>query len=79
MKGRDTKKLEQLKSLSLKIEEAPSKSVAITEEKGKQYVRQIIYINQGHLPSEVTPAIDFTDEPIIQYEVPVVENTFVFR
>ena len=79
MKGRDTKKLEQLKSLSLKIEEAISKSVAITEEKGKQYVRQIIYINQGHLPAKVTPAIDFTDEPIIQYEVPVVENTFVFR
>ena len=52
----------------------------ITEEKGKQYVRQIIciYINQGHLPTKVTPIIDFKDEPIIQCEVPVIENTFVF-
>ena len=80
MKGRTTKGLEQLKSLSLKIQEATSISVVITEEKGKQYVRQIIYIyiNQGHLPTKVTPIIDFKDEPIIQCEVPVIENTFVF-
>ena len=71
--------LKQLKSLSLKIGEATSKSVVITEKKGKQYVRQIIYINQGYLPTKVTPVIDFTDEPIIQCEVTVVENTFVFR
>ena len=35
MKGRGKKELEQLKSLSQKIQEA-SKSVAVTEKKGKQ-------------------------------------------
>ena len=45
----------------------------IEKKKGKQYVRQIIHINQGHLPTKVTPAIYFTDEPIIQCKVPVVE------
>ena len=40
MEGRGTKELEQLKSLSLKIqEETMSKNVVITEKKGKQYVR----------------------------------------
>ena len=43
------------------------------------YIRQIIYINQGHLAAKVTPAIDFTDEPVIQCEVPVVENTSAIR
>ena len=80
MKGRGTKELEQLKSLSLKTEKAMSKSVAIIEKKGKQYFsKQIIYINQGHLPAKVTPVIDFTDKSVNQCEVPVVENTFVFR
>ena len=48
------KELEQLRSLSLKIQEAISKSVVITEKKGKQYVRQIICINQVHLPTRFT-------------------------
>ena len=40
MEGRGTKELEQLKSLSLKIqEETMSKNVVVTEKKGKQYVR----------------------------------------
>ena len=30
-------------------------------------------------PTKVTPVFDITDEPIIQCEVPVAENTFVFR
>ena len=55
------------------------KSVAITEKKWNQYVRQIIYINQGHFPTKVTLVIDFTYEPVIQCDVPVVENTFVCR
>ena len=79
MKERGTKQLEQLKSLSLKIQQTTSKSVAITKKKGKQYVTQIIYINQGGLPTKVTLVIDFTNETIIQCEVPVVENNFVFR
>ena len=53
MKGRGTKELEQLKSLSLKILEAMPKRAAITEKKRKQYVRQIIYINQGNLPTKL--------------------------
>lgn len=30
-----------------------------------------------HLPTKVTPLIDFTDEPVIRCDVPVVESTFV--
>ena len=66
MKGRGTKELGQLKSFSLKIQEATSKSVAITEKNGKQCIRQIIYINHEHLPTKFTPVFDFTNEPIIQ-------------
>ena len=74
------KELEQLKSLSLKIQEAISNRNVIIKKKRKQYVRQIIYnINQANLPTKVTPVIDFTDEPVIQCEVPVVESNFVFR
>ena len=46
MKRRGTKKLEQLKSLNLKIQEATSKSVVVTEKKGK-YLRLIIYTSEG--------------------------------
>ena len=64
----------------MKIKETTWKSVPIIDkEKGKQYVRQIISINQGHLTTNVTPVIDFTDNPAIQCKVPVLENTFVFR
>ena len=77
MKRRVTKELEQLKPLSLKIQEATSKSVAVTEKKEKRYARHIIYTNQGHLQIKFTPVIDFTNEPVIQFDVPVVENTFV--
>ena len=42
-----------------------NKSVAITEKKVKQYIRQIKYTNQGHLPTKVTPDIDFTDELVV--------------
>ena len=33
--------------------------------------RQIIYTNNGHLPTKVIPLIEFTDEPVIQCGVPV--------
>ena len=69
MKGRGTKELEQLKSLRIKIQEATSKNVAITKKKGKHYARQIIYINQGHLPTKVTPVVDFADKSIIPCEI----------
>ena len=64
---------EQLKSLSLRIKEVTSKSITF---KGKQSVRHTTYTNQGHLPTEVIFVIDFTDEPVIWSNVPVVENTF---
>ena len=41
------------------------KNVAITEKKVKHYNRQIKYTNQGHLPTKVTPDIDFTDELVV--------------
>ena len=63
--------LEQLKSLSLKIQEATSKSVAVTEKKVKRFVR---HINQ---PGAFTYK-SYPDEPVvIRCDVPVVENTFV--
>ena len=70
----DTKELGHLKSLSLKIQETTSKSVVISEKKGKQFVRQIIYINQRHLSTKVIPLIDFADKPVIQCDVPLVEK-----
>ena len=42
-----------------------------------QYICQIIYINQGHLPAKVTNDTDFTDGTVVQYDVLVVKNTFV--
>ena len=73
MKGRSENKLEILKFLSLKIQEATSKSVAINEKKRKHYVTQIIYTNQGYLLTKGVPVID---EPITQCDSLVVENTF---
>ena len=62
----------------MKIQEATSKrSVAITEKKAKQYMRQITYTNQGHLSPKITTIIHFTDELVTQYDVPDLENTFV--
>ena len=61
MKGRGTKELDQLNCLNLKIQEAKVKNAAIIEKKGKRYVRQIIYTKR-HLPTKVTPVIDFTDK-----------------
>ena len=52
-------------------------NLVITEKKEKQYVRQIIYINQLHLPTKFTPDIDFIEEPVVQRAVPVLKNTFV--
>ena len=41
--------------------------------KGKQYVRN----TNLHLTTKVTPAIDFTNEPIIWCDILVVGNNFV--
>ena len=70
MKGKGTEELEQSKSTSLKIQEATSKSVAVI-------TKSVRHTNQGHLPTKVTPVIDLTDEPVIQCDVPVIENNFV--
>ena len=35
----------------------------------------IICTNQEHLPTKVTPDINFTDEAVVQYNVPAVEDT----
>ena len=75
--GMGYKRITIIKNVSLKIQKATSRSVAVTQKKGKQYIRHIIYTNQGHLPTKVTPDIDFTDEPVIGCDIPVVENTFV--
>ena len=73
MQGSGKNELEKLKFLSLKIREAKSKRVAITEKKGK-HVKQIIYTNQGYLLTKGVPVID---EPFTQCDSLVVGNTFV--
>ena len=70
-KEKGYKKLKQLKSFSQKIQEATSKSVAITEKKGKQNARKMIYNNQEHSPTKFTCVTDFTGEPVVQCDVPV--------
>lgn len=51
MKVRGNQELEQLKRLILKIQEAMSKNVGITEKKEKQNIKekQITYTNEGQL------------------------------
>ena len=72
--GKGNKESEQLKSLSFKIQEATSKNVPMTEKKGKQYARKIIYTNQENLAIKLIPVINVTDKPVILCDVPVVEN-----
>lgn len=55
------------------MQEATSKGIAVTEKRVKQYVRQA---NQRYLPTKVNPVIDYTDEPVIWCDIPVVDNTF---
>lgn len=69
LKGRGTKELEQLKNWV-----ATSKNVAITEKKSRTICRQMKYTNQGPLPTEITPDIDFPDEPVVPYDVPIAEK-----
>ena len=51
MRVRGNQELEQLKRLILKIQEAMSKNVGITEKKEKQNIKekQITYTNEGQL------------------------------
>ena len=51
MKVRGNQEIEQLKRLILKIQEAMSKNVGITEKKEKQNVKekQITYTNEGKI------------------------------
>lgn len=56
----------------------PKKSFLIFQETELSYILvSYIYTNRWYLPTKVTPDINFTDEPVQQYGVPVVENTFV--
>ena len=50
-----------------------------TEKNGekRETICQTYQTNQVHLPKKVTPVIDLTDKPVIQCDVPVIENTFV--
>ena len=46
--------------------------------KVKQYVRKKKrYTNQWHLTPKFTLDIGFTQEPVVPYDILVVENTFV--
>ena len=54
-----------------------SKNVAIYEKKAKQCQTKNVYTNQGHLPTTDTPNNDFINEPVFQYDVIILGNTFV--
>ena len=56
------------------MHKAASKCVAVTKKKRKYSVRPT---NQGYLPIKVSPVTDFIDEPLIRWDVSVVEDTFV--
>ena len=60
-----------------KIQQAVS-NIAITQKKGKEYVRQIIYtVSVPRVFSDkVTTDNDFTDEAVLQSNLPAVKNTF---
>ena len=54
--------------LEFENKEATSKNVAMCQ--------KIIYTNQRHLTKTVTPVIEFTDQPVIECDVPVVKKCF---
>ena len=68
---------EQLKSLNLKMQEGTSKKFAMTEKKKKAICQTNHTTNQGPLTSKFTTVIDYTDEPVIQFDISVVSNAFV--
>ena len=68
---------EGIRTIKISKFENAKNEVLITEKKGKQYVRQIIYTNQEYLPTKVDPVINYTDELVIEWDVLVVESTFV--
>lgn len=49
-------------------------NLATTEKKIKQYIRQIKYSNDGHLPANFTSSIDIRGEPVVPHDVPLAEN-----
>ena len=62
--------------MSFKIKEATSKIVPIVEKKVRQYFRQIEYTSPVQFPTKLVPDANFIDEPVVQYDVLVVGNTF---
>ena len=76
MNGRGIKDLE-VKIFEFENTRSNVKKMLRSLRKNKTYVIQIIHTNHGHLPTKGRPDIDFSDAPVVQYDVPVVENTFV--
>ena len=73
--GKGTKELEEPKHLSTKIQEVTS-NIVIIEKNEKLCHTTAIPGTQGAFSDKVTPNIDgFTDKPVVQYDVQVVENT----
>ena len=54
-----------------------SKNVEIYEKKVKQCQTKNVYTNQEHLLTTDTPNNDFINEPVFQYDVTILGNTFV--
>ena len=65
-KGEDYEGMRAIKILEFENSRSNlKKSVAINEIKKENNVRQIIYINQGHLSTKVTTVIHFIGELVI--------------
>ena len=59
----------------MKIQATP-KNVAITEKSLKLYMTNQIY-RLGAFTYKTISDVDFTDEPVVQFNVPVLEKTFI--
>ena len=71
-----TKEIDQLKHLSLKIQEETTKNVAITEKREKNMLDKSYTPTRGIYLLKLLLDIDFTDKLGVQYDLPVVENNF---
>ena len=63
----------------MKIQKVTSKNISITKKKEKRKSNKsyMVCTNKEHLHTKFTTDIDFTDEPVVQYNLPVVGDTFV--
>ena len=76
-KGMSTKGLDQLKNVSMKIQEMIS-NIIITKKNEKLYQTTGIPGAQGAFSDQTNPDVDgFTNEPVVQCDAQVAKNIFI--